>query len=377
MGRCRWSAQDVNRRVKFLYLLLFLLHPDSWMPARRLLLLAALAVPLLLPAVAQAQSQPSLESQVFAKINAARSKKLILHRGVHSVAWRHSADMAGRGGLSHANADARISNAPPDPAEANGAPDDGYGRDWCENVTYVNFGTSGQAPGKIYEAWRRSGAHQRCMQDTTLNTGAVGIYWDGSTWWATFIAYLDHTPPGAPAPAPAAPVAPKDEPAATQPPAVAAPEPKQATTEPATESTSPTTGQSSNTGSAEGTQPAESAAPSSQPDSDRILVITEPAAQAALEAQAQTEDIGDVLYAAVTNPKLGVQEVAAAVGTLFLGFLLALLRLKRRGRIPRTMRTPAQKVDKDAAPTTRIPIAGHSGGELAGAAQRTRELVRS
>jgi hypothetical protein len=374
MGRRRWSAQDVNRRVKFLYLLLFLLHPGSWMPARRFVLLAAVAVPLLLPGVARAQSQPSMESQVFAKINAARSKKLIFHGGVHSVAWRHSADMASRGGLSHANADARISNAPPDPAEANGAPDDGYGRDWCENVTYVNFGTEAEAPGKIYEAWRRSGAHQRCMQDTTLNTGAVGIYWDGNTWWATFIAYLDHTPPGAPAPA--APVAPKPKPVATTPPTVA-PAPNQTTTVPVPEGPAPGTGRSSNTGSVQETQPAESAAPSAEPDGDRILVITEPAAKASQRAGAGTENLGDVLFAAVTKPKLGVQEVAAAAGALFLGFLLALLRLKQRHGLPRTMRTPAQKVDKDAASTTRIPIAGHSSGELAGAAQRQRELVRS
>jgi len=372
MGRFRWSTQDVSIRVKFLYLLLFLLHPDSWMPARRLLLLAAVSVPFLLPGVANAQSQPSMESQVFAKINAARSKKLILHRGVHSVAWRHSADMASRGGLSHANADARISNAAPDPAEANGAPDDGYGRDWCENVTYVNFGTEAEAAGRIYEAWRRSGAHHRCMQDATLNTGAVGIYWDGSTWWATFIAYLDHTPPGT-APA-VAPTAPKQKPAVTQPPA-AAPAPQETATESTPERTTPSTDESSNTGSAETTQPDESAAPSSEPD--RILVITEPAVEASPQAKAATEDLGDVLFAAVTSPRLGVQEVAAAVGTMFLGLLLALIRLKRRGRLPRTMGTPAQKVDKDAAPTTRIPIAGHSGGKLAGAAQRTRELVRS
>ncbi len=372
MVRCRWSAQDVTIRVKFLYLLLFLLHPDSWMPARRLLLLAAaVAVPLLVPGVVEAQSQPSLESQVFAKINAARSKKLIFHAGVHTVAWHHSADMSSRGGLSHANADARISNAPPDPAEGNGAPDDGYGRDWCENVTYVNFGTEAEAPGKIYEAWRRSGAHQRCMQDTTLNTGAVGIFWDGSTWWATFIAYLDHTPPGAPAPA--APVAPKEKPAATQPPAVA-PAPNQTTTEPAAEGSAPKD-TSSNTGSVEATTPEESAAPSADPDGDRILVITEPAAKASQQARAATENLSDVLVAAVTNPKLGVQEVAAAVGALLLGLLLTLLRLKRKTGLPRTMTTPA-KAGKDAAPTTRIPIAGHSGGDPAGASQRTRELVR-
>jgi hypothetical protein len=344
------------------------------MSVRRLVILAAVAVPLLVPGVVQAQSQPSLESQVFAKINAARSKKFILHRGVHSVAWRHSANMSASGGLNHANADSRISNAPPDPAEANGAPDDGYGRDWCENVTYVNFGTEAEAAGRIYEAWRRSGAHQRCMQDTTLNTGAVGIFWDGSTWWATFIAYLDHTPPGAPAPA--APVAPKQKPAATQPPTVA-PAPNRTTTQPAQEGSAPGTDESSNTGSVDATQPPESAAPSTDPEGNRILVITEPAAEAARQDSAGTEDLRDVLFTAVTNPKLGIQEVAAAVGALFLGFLLALLRLKRRSRLPRTMRTPAQKVDEDAAPPTRVPDAGHSGGELAGAAQRQRELVRS
>ncbi len=372
MGRSRRSSQGVLIRVKFLYLMLLVLHAGSWMAGRRLVLLAVVAFALLTPAVARAQ--PSMESEVFAKINAARSKKLIFHSGVHSVAWQHSADMSSAGGLNHDNADARISNAAPDPAEGNGAPDDGYGHDWCENVTYVNFGTEAEAAGRIYEAWRRSGAHQRCMQDTTLNTGAVGIYYDGTTWWATFIAYIDHTPPGTADTT--TPPQSSSEPVAKKKTAVAAAPETTSDTSQAASTDSPA--ESSNAGSVTPKETDESTVqPSSEPAPRRILVIPEPGAKAAPVSKAGTESYADALLAAVRNPKVGVNEVAGAFAASICGFLVMLLRLKRRTRLPRTMTTAIRKVDKVAGTTSRLPIPHGGSRERDGAAQRPRELVRS
>jgi hypothetical protein len=52
------------------------------------------------------------------------------------------------------------------------------------------------------------------MMDTSRNVGAVGVYYDGQSWWATFIAEVDNTPPGAPAPKPRP--EPADKPKPTQ-----------------------------------------------------------------------------------------------------------------------------------------------------------------
>jgi hypothetical protein len=139
----------------------------------------------------------SMESQVFGLINGERSTALIEHSGLLAVARAHSAEMAASGGLNHDNADWRISNAPADPPQAGGGPDAGFAQAaWCENVTYSNGFPESQVAGKLFEQWRRSAPHQACMTNSGKNVAAVGIYYDGSTWWATFIAEVDHTPPG-------------------------------------------------------------------------------------------------------------------------------------------------------------------------------------
>ena len=143
---------------------------------------------------------PTVEDRVIALINAERTERLTVHWGLLAAARSHSADMAREGGLSHEGADARVNSAPPDPGEFNGAPDDGFGvAAWCENVTYTVGTSEAEAPQRIFDQWHRGGAHQRCMMDTTRNVGAVGVYYDGQSWWATFIAEDDATPPGAPA----------------------------------------------------------------------------------------------------------------------------------------------------------------------------------
>lgn len=177
------------------------------MPARRALLVVVVAA--ILSAPLPSTASPSIEAQVFAKINAARSSRLVIHSGLLSVARMHSMSMARRDSMDHDGADARINNAAPDPPESNGAPDDGWPpARWCENVTYAMDVPEAEAAGRIYDAWARSGAHNRCMKDASRNVGAVGIHYDGQRWWATFIANEDRTPPGggaAQAPPPANP----------------------------------------------------------------------------------------------------------------------------------------------------------------------------
>ena len=142
-------------------------------------------------------TEPLVEERVVALINAQRTDRLVVHYGLLSAARNHSADMAREGGLSHEGADERVNSAPPDPGEFNGAPDDGFGvAAWCENVTYTVGTSEAEAPQRIFDQWNRGGAHQRCMMDTSRNVGAVGVYYDGQSWWATFIAEEDATPPG-------------------------------------------------------------------------------------------------------------------------------------------------------------------------------------
>jgi uncharacterized protein YkwD len=157
-----------------------------------------------------------MESEVFGLINGERSTALIEHSGLLSVARAHSQYMAISGGINHDNADERISNAPPDPPEANGAPDDGFGRAaWCENVTSSTGFPASEVGRRLFEQWHRSAPHQACMTNPGKNVAAVGIYYDGSTWWATFIAEVDHTPPGgSAAPPPPRPTAQPAPPAA-------------------------------------------------------------------------------------------------------------------------------------------------------------------
>ncbi len=181
-------------------------------------------------------AEPLVEDRVIALINAERAQTLTVHYGLLSAARGHSQEMARDGSLGHQGADERVNTAPPDPGEFNGAPDDGFGvAAWCENVTYTIVGTAEEAAQRIYNQWHRGGAHERCMMDTSRNVGAVGVYYDGQNWWATFIAEKDSTPPGVPAtpkPRPAAPADRTPKPQATVAPpsddsasSVAAPDP--------------------------------------------------------------------------------------------------------------------------------------------------------
>jgi uncharacterized protein YkwD len=151
-------------------------------------------------------AEPTVEDRVIALINEERSERLTVHWGLLAAARSHSADMSREGGLSHEGADERVNSAPPDPGEFNGAPDDGFGiAAWCENVTYTIVAGTEEAAQRIFDQWHRGGAHTRCMLDMSRNVGAVGVYYDGQNWWATFIAEVDSTPPGGAPPATAKP----------------------------------------------------------------------------------------------------------------------------------------------------------------------------
>src|SRR5438874_11984332 len=164
------------------------------MALRRMLpVLLVLATSFALPSPARADD---VESQVMSKINAGRGTSLILHHGLLQDAESHSQYMAQSGNLNHDDAQERVNNAPPDPAEGNGAPDDGFNLyAWCENATYVTP-AQGDPATAIYNNWKNSPPHNACMNNSGKNVGAVGIYWDGSTYWATFVAEVDSTPPG-------------------------------------------------------------------------------------------------------------------------------------------------------------------------------------
>jgi uncharacterized protein YkwD len=194
------------------------------MRVRSVVIGAVVAILTALTPVARSAA-PTVEDRVIALINAERSERLVVHWGLLAAARSHSADMARQGGLSHEGADERVNSAPPDPGEFNGAPDDGFGvAAWCENVTYTVGTSEDEAPQRIFDQWHRGGAHQRCMLDASRNVGAVGVSYDGESWWATFIAEVDSTPPGAPATPKPKPAAPADRDDAPEPEVSAVPD---------------------------------------------------------------------------------------------------------------------------------------------------------
>jgi uncharacterized protein YkwD len=209
------------------------------MSLRAVVIAAVVAILTALTPMAHA-TEPLVEDRVIALINAQRTDRLTVHYGLLAAARGHSQRMAREGGLSHEGADERVNSAPPDPGEFNGAPDDGFGvAAWCENVTYTVGTSQDEAPQRIFDQWNRGGAHHRCMMDTSRNVGAVGVYYDGQSWWATFIAEVDSTPPGGAAPtAKPRPAAPADAQKTAKPQASSAPSDDDTSSAPAPEPTS-------------------------------------------------------------------------------------------------------------------------------------------
>lgn len=164
------------------------------------LLFVVLLVPVVVPA---ADGQASIESELLGLINGGRGSDLTLHSGLRIVGRVHSQEMSEAGGLNHGGAEQRIREAPPDPSEANGPPDDGFTGTWCENVAYVRGAPEHEVAQRMYQGWTDSPPHNRCMNDGRMTAAGVGVFFDGETYWATLESSVDQTLPGsAPAPTP-------------------------------------------------------------------------------------------------------------------------------------------------------------------------------
>jgi pyruvate/2-oxoglutarate dehydrogenase complex dihydrolipoamide acyltransferase (E2) component len=298
------------------------------MPVAGALTLLGAVLGSLLSTSAPASADAGVEAAVMSKIRANRSGGPILHSGLLAVARQHSMYMSRDGHMSHDNADSRIRNAPPDPYESNGAPDDGQPpAAWCENVTYSTGHPASEVPGRIYSQWAGSGAHARCMRDTARNVGAVGVYYDGTTWWATFIATVDNTPPGG-----------------TQPKASAAPKPEpEEEAAPAPASTQAPSAQTPGEPVPAEQTSADAVAPRISALPDGADAAEDAAEEAGLipslhiEALPEQPDVGSTLDvpfapASDTPPGYGWQEVAAVAAVLSLA--TSLLRRRLRAAAP-------------------------------------------
>jgi uncharacterized protein YkwD len=138
----------------------------------------------------------SMEDQLLALINGGRGAALASHSGLRVAGRSHSRDMAAAGQWNHDGAAERIHNAQPDPYETNGPPDDGFTGTWCENVDQEWGGTADTIAQRIYDRWHASAEHLQCMTNPQMTVAGVGIYFDGTNYWATLELARDLTPPG-------------------------------------------------------------------------------------------------------------------------------------------------------------------------------------
>lgn len=131
-------------------------------------------------AVAPVYGSSGIESQILSLINSGRRgvgrSALRSHGGLKAVARQHSANMAARGGLTHAGFISRLNR---------GAPGWSSG---CENVARYR-GPSTNIAGIMYSLWLNSPSHRRCMFDARgagYTLAGVGVYRDRiGGWWAT------------------------------------------------------------------------------------------------------------------------------------------------------------------------------------------------
>lgn len=288
------------------------------MRLRSVVIGAVIAILTVLTPIAGA-AEPTVEDRVIALINAERAEHMTVHWGLLSAARKHSADMSREGRMSHEGADERVNSAPPDPGEFNGAPDDGFGvAAWCENVTYTIVPGAEAAARRIFDQWHRGGAHERCMMDTSRNVGAVGVYYDGQNWWATFIAEKDSTPPGgAPPTAKPKPAAPADRQKTPKPHASARP-----SDDPADDASSPTSAPQATPVAVVATA-APSAASSAEPDvgsvqPDEETRFVEPASVEAPGVRDVPAIAASAAVAVAPQPGIGWPELAATAAVLAL-----------------------------------------------------------
>ncbi len=305
-----------------------------------------------------------VEAAVLAKIRAGRSGGLVVHSGLLSAARSHSMYMS-RHGMNHDNADSRVRNAPPDPFETNGAPDDGFGvASWCENVTYSTGHPASEVPNRIYSQWAGSGAHGRCMADASRNVGAVGVYYDGTTWWATFIAQVDKTPPGGSGggTAPQKTSAPKAPPAAAAEPAASSAPAQQPATQPVGSDAHPDTGSNAETTGAQeaGSDVAEEATVPLVAADDGGVTVAEPQP---LRTDTKITGADEPLSGRRTTEPItyGWQELLAVAGVLAIATLLLWRRVRRSDAplyVPPEFTAEAERRDRVAQPEAELVGSG-------------------
>ncbi len=183
---------------------------------------------ILVPRAAATPQTDGVEVRLLQLINAGRATQSKaaekMHAGLRSKTQGHSAYQSSINGLTHNGFSTRVTTATPDPAEANGAPDDGFpAGQACENVAYYYPGSAGATDEQVaqwfYNAWYNSTGHRNCLFDVWnigMNAAGVGIYKDSrGYWWATFIATRDNSPPTGTTPPPPPPPTPTPPPVGT------------------------------------------------------------------------------------------------------------------------------------------------------------------
>jgi hypothetical protein len=225
--------------------------------------------------------------------------------------------MASKRALQHAGASSAIANAPPDPSESNGAPDDGYTGTWCENLAFASGSSSGAGvTATVYSGWQDSSSHNACMKHSDMNSAGVGMQFNQNPcpgansqgcWWVVLDLSRDRTPPGS---APAAKAS-TPKPAATS-----APQAQSQSLDSSTNDAPPSDEEVGVAGTNQTPEPEASPTPTATPEPENERGVGEVFTEA-------TEESG-------TKPSgLGVREYAA-IAVLLLFALFVLLLARRR-----------------------------------------------
>lgn len=203
-----------------------------------------------------------LEDRMLQVVNAGRANGghntrglghgLSAHSGLRSQARQQAQRMLAQERLHHDGLGSRVNASTPDPAESNGAPDDGFGA-YCE-VVGARGTTTNESDEQIvqamYEAFRTSPAHRACMFDepshghyTVAGVGFADEVDAGKRKvWVSIMIVRDRSMPGtAPQQQPPPPPQEAPPPPAPAPPAEAPPSQAPATQAPppASESAAP------------------------------------------------------------------------------------------------------------------------------------------
>jgi len=163
---------------------------------RRLLVIVVLLSALGLLALPAALAQtPSVEVDLLALINTARSQPVVMHAGLREAARKHAADMAAADAISHAGARDRIYHAQPDPPQNSSPPDDGFTGTWCEIAGWEPVHADENVAGRFFTEWRKKAEDNVCLINERVTVAGLGVYERGPRWWATLLMVQDTTLP--------------------------------------------------------------------------------------------------------------------------------------------------------------------------------------